>query len=211
MLNQPLETTVALLDRARNGDTDARDALMERNIPPLRRWTSGRLPHWARGLVDTQDLVQDAVLRTLPRLSTFEALHSGALQAFLRQAVANHIIDEIRKAKRRPVQSELPESQPDSAPSPLEQAIGREGFTRYKAALETLKPADQRAIIARVELQHSYAEVALAIGKPTGSAARMTVTRALVRLLEAMSNEARRKAERGTGDASHTGGHPPSR
>ena len=195
MPNEPLETTVALLDRAKKGDSDAVEKLLERCVPPLRRWATGRLPQWARGLVETQDLVQDAILRTLPRLPSFEALHPGALQAFLRQAVANHIVDEIRKVKRRPGQTDLSEAQPDPAPSPLEYAIGREGFERYEAALQSLKPADREAIIARIELQQSYEEVALALGKPSASAARMAVTRALARLLEAMSAHPRGKPD----------------
>ncbi|MNC97555.1 hypothetical protein D3C83_152500 [compost metagenome] len=48
---------------------------------------------------------------------------------------------------------ELPEEMPDLAPSPLEQAIGKQGFDRYEKALKTLKPADRDAIVARIELQ----------------------------------------------------------
>jgi RNA polymerase sigma factor (sigma-70 family) len=183
----PLETTISLLERARGGDSGALDQLVERSLPPLRRWARGRLPQWARNLGDTQDLVQDAVLRTLPRLQTFKAEHAGALQAFLRQAISNHIIDEIRKVQRRPTVGEVPET-PDPAPSPLEVVIGRQGIARYEAALQTLKPADREAIIARIELQQSYEEVAIALHKPTPDAARVAVTRALGRLLEAMAH-----------------------
>ena len=112
---------------------------------------------------------------------------NGQIEFLLRQAVANHIIDEVRKAKRRPV-GEMPE-EPDPAPSPLEQAIGREGFERYEAALQQLKEADREAIIARIELQQSYEEIAIALGKPNANAARMAVTRALTRLVEAMAHQ----------------------
>ena len=183
----PLETTISLLERARGGDSAALDQLVERSLPPLRRWARGRLPQWARNLGDTQDLVQDAVLRTLPRLQTFKAEHPGALQAFLRQAISNHIIDEIRKVQRRPTVGEVPET-PDPAPSPLEVVIGRQGIARYEAALQTLTPADREAIIARIELQQSYEEVAIALNKPTPNAARVAVTRALGRLVEAMAH-----------------------
>jgi len=189
MPDAALETTISLLTRAREGDTTALDQLVERSIPPLRRWARGRLPSWARGLAETQDLVQDAVMRTLPRLATFEAAHPGALQAFLRQAVSNHIIDEIRKVKRRPAMDDLPDQHPDPAPSPLEQAIGREGFERYETALQRLTATDREAIIARIELQQSYEEVALSLGKPNANAARMAVTRALARLVEAMAHD----------------------
>jgi RNA polymerase sigma factor (sigma-70 family) len=181
-----LENTIELLDRVKQGDEEAVARLLERSLPPLRRWARGRLPSWARSLAETQDLVQDAVIRTLPRLKTFEARLPGSLQAYLRQAVANHIRDEIRKANARQAPVELRESQPDLAPSPLEQAIGREGFERYEAALERLRPADREAIIARLELQQSYEEVAIALGKPTTDAARMAVSRAVKALILAM-------------------------
>jgi RNA polymerase sigma-70 factor (ECF subfamily) len=181
------DTTVELLTRARAGDRAALDELVERSLPPLRQWAHGRLPQWARGLAETQDLVQDAVIRTLPRLATFEPRHPGALQAFLRQAVSNHIVDEIRRVHRRPTSPALPEEEPDPGPSPLEEAIGREEFARYRAALAQLPPSDREAIVARVERQQSYREVARTLGKPNANAARMTVVRATERLLHAMT------------------------
>jgi hypothetical protein len=58
-----------------------------------------------------------------------------------------------------------------------------------EAALQRLKPADREAIVARIELQQSYAEVAVALDKPTADAARVAVTRALARLVKAMDDE----------------------
>jgi RNA polymerase sigma-70 factor (ECF subfamily) len=183
------ETTLNLLDRARSGDPASIEALFERCLPPLRRWARGRLPNYARELVDTQDLVQDTVLRTLTKLSAFQPQHQGALQAYLRQAVANRIRDEIRSAHRHPVAVELDDVHVEGGPSPLEQAIGREGIARYEAALQRLRPADREAIVARIELQQSYEEVAVALGKPTAEAARIAVRRALARLVEEMDHE----------------------
>src|SRR6185295_4667817 len=184
-----LAGTLELLEQFRRGDAKARDLLVERSLPQLRKWARGRLPHWARSLADTQDLVQDAVMRALPRLESFEARHPGALQSYLREAVQNRIYDEVRKVSHRPGMAELPEEMPDLAPSPLEQAIGKQGFERYENALRTLKPTDRDAIVARIELQQSYEEVAIALGKPNANAARMAVTRALARLIEAMQHE----------------------
>lgn len=181
--------TVELLELYRGGSSGARDKLIEKCLPSLRRWARGRLPRWARGAADTQDLVQDAVMRALPRLHVFEARRPGALQSYLREAVQNRIYDEVRKVSNRPGVDELPEEMPDLAPSPLEQAIGKQGFERYEKALKTLKPTDRDAIVARIELQQSYEEVAIALGKPNANAARMAVTRALARLIEAMQHE----------------------
>jgi RNA polymerase sigma factor (sigma-70 family) len=183
-----LASTLDLLERFKLGDEHAIDLLVERSIPPLRRWARGRLPAWARGLAETQDLVQNALLRALPRLKHFEVRHPGALQAYLRQAVANHIRDEIRKAAAHPA-TELGESRADPGPSALEQAIGHEAFERYEAALATLRPIDREAIVARVELQQSYEEVAIALQKPNANAARVAVARAVKHLVEAMARE----------------------
>jgi RNA polymerase sigma-70 factor (ECF subfamily) len=182
-----LTSTIDLLDRVKRGDDEAIGLLVERSLPPLRRWARGRLPVWARSLADTQDLVQDAVIRSLPHLKRFEARHPGALQAYLRQAIANHVKDEIRRAKSKPASEELPEGVVDPAPTPLEHAIGRERLERYETALARLRPSDQEAIIARLELQQSYEEVAIALGKPTAAAARMAVARAVRNLITAMN------------------------
>jgi RNA polymerase sigma-70 factor (ECF subfamily) len=181
-----LTSTLDLLERLKDGDEEVVGALVERSLPSLKRWARGRLPPWARTMAETQDLVQDAVLRTLPRLRTFEARHPGALQAYLRQAIGNHIRDEIRKVRTRPPVADLSDDYPDDAPSPLERAIGREGLDRYERALERLRPSDREAIIARLELQQSYEEVAIALGKPNAAAARMAVVRSVKKLLVMM-------------------------
>jgi len=179
-----LESTVELLARVRQGDRDALDRLIARCLPPLRRWARGRLPSAARGVLDTQDLVQDTILSSLRHLDHFESRHEGALQAYLRQAVLNRIRDEARRFGRRPAAAELSDSQPSPAASPLDIAIGREGVERYEAALQRLRPSDREAIIGRLEMQHDYQELATILGKPNANAARVAVTRALARLME---------------------------
>ena len=53
--------------------------------------------------------------------------------------------------------------------------------------MAALRPIDREAIIARVELGFTYEEVAAALGKPSANAARMAVERALVRLVNVIS------------------------
>ena len=183
-----MQSTVELLTTARAGDERAVDVLFERCVPQLRRWARGRLPSGARGLLETQDLVQDAVFKVLRRLDKFEAHHHGALLAYLRQAILNRIRDEARVIKRRPVPVELDEEQPAGGASPLELAIDRADLARYDAALARLRPADREAIVLRIELQSSYEEVARALGKPTANAARTFVVRALYKLYQEMSH-----------------------
>ena len=83
------ESTFTLLDRARKGDDWALEELFHRHLGPLQRWARGRLPNWARDLSDTDDLVQDTLLRTFKRLDCFDPRGVGALQAYLRHAIVN--------------------------------------------------------------------------------------------------------------------------
>jgi RNA polymerase sigma-70 factor (ECF subfamily) len=180
------ESSFDLLQRVRSGDADALNRLLQRYLPALSRWARGRLPHWARDLSDTQDLVQDTVIQAMKHLETFRPQRAGALQAYLRQALMNRIRDELRRAHRRPPPTELTEHVPARAASPLEEAIGQEALDVYEAALAELRPEEREAIIARVELDQSYAEVAEILEKPSVEAARVAVYRALLRLAEKM-------------------------
>jgi RNA polymerase sigma-70 factor, ECF subfamily len=181
-----VDSTFDLLERAKAGDVEALDRLFARCLPGLRRWASGRLPRWTRDLMDTDDLVQETVWRAVKRIDAFESRHQGALQAYLREAVMNRIRDEVRRSKRSPTAIELDEHASDQAASPLELVIGREAVERYETALARLRPEEREAIVVRVEMDGSYQEVAQALGKPSPDAARMAVSRALLRLAEEM-------------------------
>ena len=179
------EATIELLTLVRHGDREALNRLLERCIPALRRWARGRLPQSARGMMETVDLVQETVLSTMGRLDAFESRHQGALQAYLRQAVMNRIRDIMRQRQRRPDQVALPELV-DQQMSPLDRLIGTENVALYEAAVKQLAPADREAIVGRIELEYSYAELAVVLNKPTADAARVAVTRAMKRLGEEM-------------------------
>ena len=183
-------STFDLIDRARAGDQGAIERLFARHLKPLQRWTRGRLPHWARDLADTEDLVQDVLLQTFKRIDNFEVRRVGALQAYLRQAVVNRIRDELRRRARHPEATDLEGLALESSPSPLEEAIGREAVERYQRALQRLKPEEREAIIGRLEMGYSYDELAQVLEKPSAEAARKTAQRALVRLAEEMKREA---------------------
>jgi RNA polymerase sigma-70 factor (ECF subfamily) len=183
------DSSIRLLARVRDGDSAALDRLLARHLPPLQRWARGRLPRGIRDLEDTGDLVQETVIQSLRHLNHFEYRREGALQAYLRQAVYNRIRMEFRKKRSRPLRAELDVDPEDPAASPLEEAVGREALDRYERALARLKPEDREAIVVRMELEGSYGDLANALGKPSAAAARMAVSRALLRLAEEMAHE----------------------
>ena len=186
-----LTSTLDLLGRARAGDQDALNELFKRNHAPLRRWARGRLPRWTRDMRDTEDLVQETLAQTLKHIDSFEHRHEGALQAYMRQALLNRVRDEVRRVNRYPAVGGLDDADQHAvqAASPLEEAIGSQAMERYEAALGRLREEERQLIQARVEMQQSYQEIANAHGKASADAARMAVSRALVRLAEEMDLE----------------------
>jgi RNA polymerase sigma-70 factor, ECF subfamily len=184
------ESTLHVLERARLGDHSAARVLIERALPSLRRWAHGRIPAYGRGPADTEDVVQDAVLRTLKRIEAFEHRTVGALQAYLRQAVVNRIRDVVRQVRRRGVPEELPERLDNGSATPLEIAIMRQRLDGFIDALGRLRPSDRQLIVWRIELGYSSEEIGRRLGK-TPEASGMAVKRALDRLAREMAIDER--------------------
>jgi RNA polymerase sigma-70 factor, ECF subfamily len=178
------DATAVLLDRARQGDLAARESLLARFLPRLRRWAHGRLPPPARGAVDTDDLVQVTLIKALGHLHEFQPEHEGAFLAYLRRILLNQLRDELRRAPKG--REEATETLPDRASSLVEEAMGRQVVERYEEALLALEARQREAVILRLEFDYSHEEVAQAVGCPSANAARMLVSRALLRLAEVL-------------------------
>jgi RNA polymerase sigma-70 factor, ECF subfamily len=182
------DSTSVLIAQARDGDNVAKNKLASRYATALKRWAHGRLPARARGLLDTDDLVQSALYRGFSRLDSFEDRGDGAFLAYVRQILLNKIRDEARRVGRRPPHEELEEAIASDQPSPLERLIERDRLEAYDRALARLSPRRRESVILRLELGFSYREVAQAMGLPSGNAARLLTARAFLELSRAMGN-----------------------
>lgn len=187
------ESTAILLQRIREGDSAARDRLLERYLPVLRRWAHGRLPAKARGFADTDDLVQITLVRVLKQLERFEPRHEGAFLAYLRRILINAMRNEIARAATRGKQEEVGEALPDPGPSPLESALGRDLLDRYEAAFAMLGEEQQEAVFMRVEMGLGYEAIAEAMEKNSANTARMIVARAVAQLAAMMEEPRERR------------------
>lgn len=181
-----METSIELLRRAQGGDRKALNDLLARYRPGLCSWAHARLPRELCSIQETEDLVQETLVRALDHLEGFQPRHEGALIAYLRTAVRNRIRDEFRRHAHRPQRAELDSRQPDAGGDPLQLAIGAETFERFERALERLPPEQREAVILRVEFGKSHQEIAAALDKPTPDAARMFVARALLAVAKEM-------------------------
>jgi RNA polymerase sigma-70 factor (ECF subfamily) len=173
---------------AQEGNQQALDELCSRYLPRLRRWAHGRLPAHARGLLDTEDLVQECFLHTLRRVGSLRSARSASLNAYFHTAIINQIRRQVECARRRRSICEMGSVDASQDPSPLEITMGRETVARYEAALAALSSEDREMIIMRVELGCKYRELACIVGKPSPDAARVAVGRALARLGKEMAD-----------------------
>jgi RNA polymerase sigma-70 factor (ECF subfamily) len=174
-----LDSTITLVTRARRGDLAALESIVGRYQPALTRFAHGRVPASARGLVDTCDVVQSAIINTLARLDSIDVTPRGSLLAYLRRAVLNLVRDQIRRAQRRPATGTFPLDLVAGDRDPLDDVIGRETLERYEWALTRLPADQQEAFLMRMEMDCGYREIAEALGRPTAESARMLVRRAV--------------------------------
>jgi len=191
---QALESTRTLILRIRTGDGEARDELFARFLPGLRRWAHGRLHPSRRDLAETDDLVQNTLLRALGRVDEFDPRRPGAFLTYLHTILLNSIREEARRGTRRaarlvPVE-ELPEAPAVPMPEPreavLERSLGKDAIRLYEAALPQLSELQQQAVVLRVEFGFSHQEIATALRRRSPDAARMLVSRGIERLAELM-------------------------
>ena len=187
-----LLSTRDLLQHARQGRREALGALFARYRPRLERWAAGRLPLFARSLLDTGDLVQEALLGALESVDSIEIRGPGTFEAYVRQSILNRIRDQIRWARRRVGSETASERLVDPSPSPLENAIGADVVLRYEEAMARLSPEDRQLLHLRIELDLSYEEIATVLARSSPNATRVAIQRSLGKLAEAMGHRSRR-------------------
>jgi RNA polymerase sigma-70 factor (ECF subfamily) len=185
-IDPSLETTIDLVDRSRDGDAAARNRLIQRYLPLLTRWAHGRLPHTARDLSETADLVQVTLLRAFQNLPAFDVQGPGAFFGYLRHIMTNLLRDEMRRVGRRPPMAELDEHLEEAQPSPLANSISMETLRAYESALARMEPEQRELVVMRVEMGLAHDEIAELTQSPSPNAARMRVARALADLARLM-------------------------
>lgn len=181
--------TEELLRDIREGKRDAEHELCARCLPLLRRWAHGRLPHSARDVSDTDDLVQVTLMRALRHLEEFESSGSGSFLAYLRQILLNEVRVELRKHRRRGAMVDIDDVPlGDDRDSVVENLVGSERLLAYERALGALERHQQEAIVMRLEFGMSYQEMALETGS-TPDAVRMMVARALKTMARQLASD----------------------
>lgn len=189
-----LARTGALVARAQGGDPAARNELAAHFRAPLQRFLHARLPQSARGLQETDDLVQEVLAKALAKLDRFEDRGLGSFWGFLRAIGLNEVRMAIRatQAAKRRAPSELGESHAhpaDPTPGPLELNASRERFEAFERALARIPEGVRQAVELRLEMGLDFAAIAAECGLASPDAARMSVARAIERIAKEMSRD----------------------
>ena len=99
----------------------------------------------------------------------------------------NRVREEIRRRQTEASKrDDLSADHVDDGLTPVEAALHADARSRYEAGLSRLEEDERLAIIGRLELGYTFAEVASLIDKRTPDAARKHTERALRRLAEQM-------------------------
>jgi RNA polymerase sigma-70 factor, ECF subfamily len=168
----------ALLERARAGDADAREALVRRYLPDVYRLTSRILGD--RDLA--QDATQDAFVNALGALHRFRG-DASFRTWLLRIAVNTARSAGRRQVRRREVNLVLAEDRPGGGPDPAQRAENATEAERVERVLSTLPRKQRLAVALRIQQGLSYAEIGAALECSEG-AARVNYHLGLKRLRE---------------------------
>jgi RNA polymerase sigma-70 factor (ECF subfamily) len=197
--------TDQLIRLTRQGDPSARDRLLARHRPRLRRMVRLHLDRRLGARVDPSDVVQDALAEAARRLE--EYLHRPPLPFYpwLRQIALDRLLDlrrrHVRASKRSVAREEpgvlnLPDESAaelaarliDLGSSPSRHLLREELRERVRAALGRLPDGDREVLVLRHLEQMPAREVAAVLGVGEG-AVRMRLVRALARLRELLDSD----------------------
>lgn len=159
------EDEARLIDRARAGDAEAREALVRRYVDDVYRLTSRILGD--RDLA--QDATQDTFVNALGALSRFRG-EASFRTWLLRIAVNASRSLGRRQVRRREVSLLAADQESSSEPDPSKRAEDVTEVERVEQVLGRLPPKQRMAVALRVQQGLSYAEIATALDCSEGAA-----------------------------------------
>lgn len=139
-----------LVERIRQGDAEAAEALIRRWYGPILRYCR----FWCGSADKAEDLTQEAFLKLLRALPRYRG--RGRFKSFLYTIADRLCIDESRRLRQYPLEEQLPDERDG-----MRQAEDRAEADRLLGALN---PEQRRAVILRYGEQLSYREIAAVTG-----------------------------------------------
>ena len=179
--------TADLVARAKAGSPEALNLLYERISVRLLAFIRLRLGRDLRSRLESRDILQATMLKSLEHLQEFRGQETRSLIGWLARIAEHEIRDcaDYHHRQRRDAARET--SLTDDAPVPavsrsaLSRVILDEEAQRLEAALESLPEAQREVILLRKFEELSFAEIGARLGR-SEDAARMLLARAMTAL-----------------------------
>jgi len=140
------ETVASLIARARKGDHEAFEAVVNEHQEQLNGYIRGRIGAHLRGRLDPADVFQDTLLHGFRSIAHFTWRGGGSFRRWL-EAIAEHRIRDALRGAKAPRDFQLDRGLPASDISPSRGARRNERFDRLQGALERLSPDHQQVIL----------------------------------------------------------------
>ena len=180
------------IEQAKAGSPEALNRLYERSAGRLLAFIRLRLGRDLRARLESRDILQATLLKSLEHLDELKAGETRSVMAWLARIAEHEIRDcaDFHHRQRRDAARELPLD--DEAPLPaltrsaLSRVILDEQATRLEEAMDGLTPAHREIILLRKFEELSFAEIGRRLGK-TEDACRMLLARAMTALTLQMS------------------------
>ena len=174
-----------LLERAREGDAVAMEALFERFYPTVRRLVHASLSRdvrvgrpWLHSRFSTGDVVQEVFRSLLKNLASFRGRTEDAFCGYLAMVVRNRLVDAVRfheAAQRDGRRTAGEEPEGDETPATderLEDDPGDEEVDLFLELLATFDEREQLLLRGRLEQDVSFRALAEQLGYSSRSAAQ---------------------------------------
>jgi RNA polymerase sigma-70 factor, ECF subfamily len=186
---RPLEDA-ALVERARNGDVNAYEDLVQRYQELAFRVAY----HLTGNAADAEDAAQEAFVNAYYALDRFR--RGAPFRPWLLRIVANEARNRRASATRRMLLAERAQAahtSGEAAPSPESEAEAAELRATLAAALQRLRAEDRLILAYRLFFDLSESEMAEALSCPKGTV-KSRLSRALARLRAVLPADLRRSS-----------------
>ena len=170
-----------LVQRAKDGDREALEALLTRHAPKVERLARQVL----RDPDDASDAAQEALAKVCARLKQFRG--GSQFSTWLHRLVVNTCLDAAERRKARvhePLGDHL-----QSADDPARDAGNSELRRELCTALAGVSPEQAQVVLLKDALGYSFEEIAAAAGMPVGTA-KCHAHRGRARLSERLEDNA---------------------
>lgn len=185
-----------MLKQARTGSPEALNLLYERCAGRVLAFIRLRLGKDLRARLESRDILQATLLKSLEHLDDLEGSDTRSLMAWLARIAEHEIRDcaDFHHRQRRDAARELPVDDDAPLPALTRSALSRilldERAAQLEAALESLSPDHREVILLRKFEELSFADIGRRLGK-SDDACRMLLARAMTALTLKMAERSR--------------------